>query len=246
MKAWSGNAATASPGTFGIGLEYLSAPFSVDAKPLSNGAATGGSITGSLDLDQYTFAATGTSAKFVTSGTLTSNYSFVATFAVYDAQGRLKAHWSTNAGTTTTVAGLSANATYVLVVNDAAYASTGRYSVTVQSVRPVSGLPTVASLVTSAATVRRGGTVTLTAASVADAFNDVTSVVFYRESDGVAGLQAGSGGDVIVSTDASTSGGYTAAFSTAALAAGTYTFYAEAFAANGAVSGVVSVREVVT
>ena len=96
--------------------------------------------------------------------------------------------------------------------------------------------PTISSLSDSPDPAAPGATITLTANGVADPGGSVAKVGFYRESNGVAGLQTGSGGDTLVATDSSSAGGYTATLSTAGLSARTYTYYALATDNTGATS----------
>jgi hypothetical protein len=81
-----------------------------------------------------------------------------------------------------------------------------------------------------------GSSVTLTASGVTDADGSVARVSFYRESNGVAGLQVGSGGDTLVGSDANGADGFSVRVSTGNLAAGTYTYYALATDNTGATS----------
>jgi hypothetical protein len=81
-----------------------------------------------------------------------------------------------------------------------------------------------------------GTNVTLTAAGVSDPNGSVTKVSFYRESNGVAGLQNGTGGDTPVGTDNNSSGGYTTTFSTMGLAAAAHIYYAQATDNEGVTS----------
>jgi hypothetical protein len=80
-----------------------------------------------------------------------------------------------------------------------------------------------------------GSPLTLTA-TAADPDGSVAKVEFYRESNGVAGLQTGSGGDKLVGADSNSAGGFSASVSTGGLAAGTYTYYAQATDNAGAKS----------
>ena len=96
--------------------------------------------------------------------------------------------------------------------------------------------PTIASLSDSPDPATPGSPLKLTANGVADPGGSVAKVGFYRESNGVAGLQTGSGGDTLVATDSSSAGGYTATVSTAGLAARAYTYYALATDNTGATS----------
>jgi hypothetical protein len=95
--------------------------------------------------------------------------------------------------------------------------------------------PVVASLGDSPDPSPVGGQVKLTAA-VSDADGAVARVDFYRDSNGIAGLQVGKGGDTLVGTDTDKSGGYSVTVNTAGLAAGSYTYYAFATDNAGATS----------
>ena len=97
--------------------------------------------------------------------------------------------------------------------------------------------PKILSVTDAPDPVTIGSTITLTANGVSDADGSVAKVSFYRESNGVAGLQVGSGGDVLVGTDSDKADGFTVRVSTAGLAAGTYTYYAQATDNSGATSG---------
>jgi len=103
--------------------------------------------------------------------------------------------------------------------------------------------PTITSISDSPDPVAPGGNVTLTANGAADSDGSVASVAFYRETNGTAGLQIGS--DLLIGTDTSSTGGYTATFSTAGLAAATYTYYGIVTDNKGAVSPVVSTTHTV-
>jgi len=82
-----------------------------------------------------------------------------------------------------------------------------------------------------------GTKLTLTA-QVTDPDGAVTKVSFYRDSNGIAGLQLGSGGDTFVGTDADKAGGFSVTLNTAGLATGSYTYYALATDNGGATSAV--------
>ena len=86
--------------------------------------------------------------------------------------------------------------------------------------------PVVGSLTDSPDPVAAGSPLTLTANNVTDD-GIVTSVSFYRESNGVAGLQVGFEGDTLVGTDTDGSDGWSAGISTTGLG-GTYTYWAQA------------------
>jgi hypothetical protein len=96
--------------------------------------------------------------------------------------------------------------------------------------------PTIASLSVAPNPTPAGSSITLTANGVADADGPVAKVGFYRETNGVAGLQAGTGGDTLVGTDTSKSGGFKLTVSTTGLAAGAHTYYALATDGGGAAS----------
>lgn len=81
-----------------------------------------------------------------------------------------------------------------------------------------------------------GSSVTLTAGGVSDPDGTITKVGFYREANGIAGLQVGAGGDTLVGTDGDKTGGYALTLTTAGLASGSHTYYALATDNLGAVS----------
>jgi hypothetical protein len=93
--------------------------------------------------------------------------------------------------------------------------------------------PTVGTLGDSPDPVISGNQVMLSASSVTD---DVaaTAVSFYRETNGLPGLQVGPEGDTLVGTALSPSGGiWTVNVSTTGLLAGPYTYWAQAYDAQG-------------
>ncbi len=96
--------------------------------------------------------------------------------------------------------------------------------------------PTIGSLTAGPNPVIAEGPLSLTAHSVADADGTVAGVAFYRESDGFPGLRTGPGGDLLVGTDSSSSGGWSLRVPTAGLAPGTYAYHALATDNLGAVS----------
>jgi subtilase family serine protease len=83
--------------------------------------------------------------------------------------------------------------------------------------------PTIGSLTISPASVTAGTTVTLAANNVADPSGPITSVAFYRESNGVAGLQIGS--DTLVGSGIQSGSTWSLATATSGLAGGSYTYY---------------------
>jgi hypothetical protein len=106
--------------------------------------------------------------------------------------------------------------------------------------------PTITSVSDSPDNVKVGTTVTLTANGASDSDGTVSKVSFYRETNGVSGLQAGTGGDTNVGTDTTGSDGYKASFSTSGLSAKAWTYYAVATDNGGATSNVVSCTNTLT
>lgn len=102
--------------------------------------------------------------------------------------------------------------------------------------RAINQAPKIASLTDTPDPATTGSAITLTAIGATDADGSVTKVVFYRETNGAAGLQLGAGGDTIVGTDADRAGGFSVRVSTSGLAAGAHTFYALATDNAGATS----------
>ncbi|HEY2588261.1 MAG TPA: glycoside hydrolase family 25 protein, partial [Tepidisphaeraceae bacterium] len=100
-------------------------------------------------------------------------------------------------------------------------------------------IPSVSSFSGSPNPATAGNNVTLTA-NVADPDSTVSSVLFYRESDGTAGLQSGRGGDALLGYGTSNgSGGWTISTATSGLS-GSVTYYAVATNAGGATSAAAS------
>jgi hypothetical protein len=92
----------------------------------------------------------------------------------------------------------------------------------------------VGSITASPDPVLSGRPITLTATGVTDPDGTVTSVAFYRESNGVPGLQVvagGTGGDRLLGTDSAAP--YTLPVDTFGLAPGPYTYYAAPVSAAG-------------
>src|SRR5207244_10655527 len=98
---------------------------------------------------------------------------------------------------------------------------------------PINQPPVIQSLSGSPNPVSGGANLTLTAGGVSDADGSVLSVSFYRESNGVAGLQSGSGGDTLLGNDTSGLDGWTNVSASSGLN-GTYTYYAQAQDDGGA------------
>lgn len=101
--------------------------------------------------------------------------------------------------------------------------------------RPRNASPVINWVSDSPDPVAIAGTVRLTAGA-SDADGSVKRVSFYRESNGKAGLQTGSGGDTLLGTDSTPADGFAVNASTSGLSAGTYTYYAQATDNGGAVS----------
>ncbi len=87
-------------------------------------------------------------------------------------------------------------------------------------------VPSIGAFTASPASVTPGATVTLTASNVADTSGTISSVNFYRESNGTSGLQTGS--DTLVGAGTQSGSTWTLNSSTANFAAGNYTYYAVA------------------
>ena len=96
--------------------------------------------------------------------------------------------------------------------------------------------PSAGSLSVSPASSPAGQSITLKAGGATDPDGKVVKVGFYRESNGEAGVQFGSGGDTLVGTDSNPSDGFAVSATTSGLSPGTYTYYAVAVDAQGASS----------
>ena len=92
-------------------------------------------------------------------------------------------------------------------------------------VTPPTPTPVIGSFTLSPASTTAGTTVTLTAANVVETGGSISSVKFYRETDGVAGL---SGSDTLLGTGNQNGTTWSLATSTAGFALGSYTYYAQA------------------
>lgn len=103
-------------------------------------------------------------------------------------------------------------------------------------------IPTLTSFTPSSTSSAPTGTLTLTANGVADVTGGVANVRFYRESNGIPGLQAS--GNVLVKDElifADTAGpDYSATVSLDGLPVGSYTYYAQVSDTHGAVSRTVT------
>lgn len=98
--------------------------------------------------------------------------------------------------------------------------------------------PAIGGLVDSPDPVKPGRRLTLTAENVVDPnpTGGVVGVRFYRETNGQVGLQTGTAGDLLVAVDSSPNGGWSVQVSTSGIAAGSYTYYAQATDDEGAMS----------
>jgi hypothetical protein len=106
-----------------------------------------------------------------------------------------------------------------------------QYLVTGTNAPPTSTGPTVTSIVASGTTVAAGAQLTLTAEGVGDPGATGVAVTFYEESNGVAGLQVGVGGDTPVGA-AQTAAPYSVTLDTTNLA-GDVKFYAQVTDSSG-------------
>jgi hypothetical protein len=107
------------------------------------------------------------------------------------------------------------------------------------NVTAANDLPTIGALNATPDPVTVGQTLTLTAAGVSDSLDvggAVVRVDFYCESNGVSGLQIGTGGDMLVGADTDGADGWSAAVTTTGWSVGSYTCYAQATDNEGGVS----------
>ena len=104
--------------------------------------------------------------------------------------------------------------------------------------------PTIESLTTNPDPVTIGSSLILTANGVSDPTPDDTLTThFYRESNGLTGLQVGQ--DTLVGTDTDSINGWAVNVQTSGLTAGSYTYYAQVTDAAGLTSSVVETISVV-
>ncbi|MFL5330882.1 MAG: ribonuclease domain-containing protein [Gemmataceae bacterium] len=134
----------------------------------------------------------------------------------------------TQSGTTWTFAtsttGLTAgNYAYYAVATDSASTSSPASSanLTVTSGTPT---PAIGSFTLNPVSVTIGNSTTLTAANVTETGGTISSVKFYRESNGTSGLQTAT--DTLLGTGSQAGTTWTLATSTTGLTAGNYTYYA--------------------
>jgi hypothetical protein len=142
-------------------------------------------------------------------------------------------------------AGLAAGTyTYYAIATDVRGVTSAVKSATL-TVTVSTPTPTIGSFAVNPTSVVTGGTVALTASSVTETGGTVSSVTFYRESNGTGGLQTGS--DTLVGSGTQSGTTWTLAnVSTTGLAAGTYTYYAIATDTAGTSSTVASATLTVT
>jgi hypothetical protein len=108
---------------------------------------------------------------------------------------------------------------------------------------PANKPPGLGGLLFNAAAIARGTpSVSITAAGVTDLDGpgQIASVTFFAESNGVAGLQTGVGGDTPIGTDANGADGWSVVANTTNLPAGLYTYYAQVTDTAGRVSSAAS------
>ena len=135
--------------------------------------------------------------------------------------------WTFSAATT----GFSAGTyTYYSVATDTSGNSSNALSTALTVNAANKGTPAVAALTISPSVITPGGTTTLTASGAVEMNGSISSVSFYRESNGTTGLQTGTAGDTLVGTGTASGDTWTLAnVSTTGLTAGAYTYYAIAF-----------------
>ncbi len=97
-------------------------------------------------------------------------------------------------------------------------------STTVAVTTPTNQSPTIASLTSSASSVVAGNAFRLAANGVSDSDGTVLDVRFFRETNGIGGLQLG--GDTLLATDVSAADGWYADINTVGFSAGSYQYYA--------------------
>ncbi len=122
-----------------------------------------------------------------------------------------------------------------ITVSDGSLSASDTFRITVNSVNDP---PVVSSISDSPDPVTKPNTFTLSAGASDshDPAGSVSSVTFYRETNGTTGLQIGA--DTSVGTDTASGDGWSVSVSTSALAGGAYTYYAVATDNNSAVSAV--------
>lgn len=105
---------------------------------------------------------------------------------------------------------------------------------------PPNNPPAIVFMGVSPAVVVAPQATVLSANGVSDTDGFVTRVDFFRESNGIAGLQLGVAGDQILGNDSNAAGGWTLTVGTIGFAEGVHLLYARAIDNGGAPSNVVS------
>jgi hypothetical protein len=133
--------------------------------------------------------------------------------------------------------------TFYATATDSNNVTTAAASTTFQVVTPV---PVVGSLAGSPTSGLAGTSVTLTASNVHESVGapTISTVTFYRESNGTSGLQTA--GDTLLGTGTQNGTAWTYSFDTTGLSAGTYTFYAIATDSDSVTGAAVSTTFQVT
>lgn len=169
--------------------------------------------------------------------------SFKAPLESEGGQGTANTHWSESFFDDEVLTGyINNDGDPLSLMSVAQFADLGYQSVNLNeadfydSLIALNAYPTLGSLTDAADPVAPGAPVLLTAINAADFGNfggAVANVKFYRESNGIPGLQVIIGtvgdvpGDLLVATDANGLDGYAASVPTTGLAGGTYTYYAQ-------------------
>lgn len=128
----------------------------------------------------------------------------------------------------------SGSYTFYAVASDAANVSSAPVSTVLTVTIPPK--PVIGSFAVSPGSIVVGGTVTLTASNVTAPAGSVSGVTFFRETNGIPGLQAGADSVVGAGGRAGTTTTWTLATSTANLAPGSATYYAMAADSAGSTS----------
>lgn len=144
---------------------------------------------------------------------------------------------------TTTAGSLGSGAyTYYAVASDASSTTSAAVAAVLTVTNPPK--PVIGALIASPASVTAGSTVTLTASNVTETGGSISGVTFYRETNGTAGLQAGS--DMVAGDGVRSGTSWSLTTTTTGLAAGSTTYYAVAFDPTGTTSATASTVVTVT
>ena len=104
--------------------------------------------------------------------------------------------------------------------------------------------PTIGALAANPTSVAAGNAAVLTASNVSDSGATISSVAFYRESNGTSGLQTAT--DTLIGNGTASGTSWTISAPTTSLTAGTYTYYAVATDSAGTISATASTTLSVT